>query len=120
MSPATLDTDKIKQLKDAMHLLADLTDSAAPLHQAILLLEIAYADSFNEKLEIAEMGKIVNISNSAVSRNVSALGEWHRSQRPGLMLVQTTHEMSDRRRKQVTLTAKGKTVIGLALDKLEA
>ena len=116
---AKLDRTKLNGLLSALHLVADLTGGAAPLHQTIILLEVALAETRGHHLEILELADKVSVSNSSISRNVAALGEWHRSQRPGLMLVKTINEQADRRRKAITLSKKGETVVGLVLDKLD-
>ena len=116
---AKLDKKKLKDLLAALHLVADLTGGAAPLHQTIILLEVALAETQGHHLEVLELADKVSVSNSSISRNVAALGEWHRSQRPGLMLVKTINEQADRRRKAITLSKKGETVVGLVLGKFD-
>lgn len=116
---AKLDKKKLKDLLAALHLVADLTGGAAPLHQTIILLEVALAETQGNHLEILELADKVSVSNSSISRNVAALGDWHRSQRPGLMLVKTVNEQADRRRKAITLTKKGETVVGLVVGKFD-
>ncbi|MGA4323626.1 MarR family transcriptional regulator [Ectopseudomonas hydrolytica] len=47
------------------------------------------------------------MSQASCSRNVSALSEWHRLEKPGLGLIVATPDPMERRRKIVRLTEKG-------------
>jgi len=119
MKAPFIDIQKLKEFKEAVRVLSDLTDHAAPLHQTLVFLETAYAQAKGESIEVAQIADVVDLSTSSTSRNVAALGEWHRSQRAGLQLIKTETDFSDRRRKPVVLTKKGETVVGLALDKIK-
>ena len=109
---------KLKKLADCLRIIADLTDSAEPLHQSQLLIEVARAMVRDEKLEVSAIAERLGISTSASSRNVAALGDWHRLQKTGYQLVTTKLDPSDRRRKSVVLTRKGETVINQLMEKL--
>ena len=50
----------------------------------------------------------LGMSQASCSRNVSALSEWHRLEKPGLGLIAATPDPMERRRKVVHLTDKGK------------
>jgi len=124
----TDDSRKLKVLADCLRIIADLTDSAEPLHQAQLLIEVAMAaqrlepeasgdEVFDNRVNIGDLADTLGISSSASSRNVAALGDWHRKQRPGYRLVTTKLHPDDRRRKAVVLTRKGETVINQLLEK---
>jgi len=114
----TDDSRKLKVLADCLRIIADLTDSAEPLHQAQMLIEVARSAARKEKLEVSAIADRLGISTSASSRNVAALGDWHRLQKTGYQLVTTKLDPSDRRRKAVVLTRKGETVINQLLEKL--
>ncbi|MGR8025151.1 MarR family winged helix-turn-helix transcriptional regulator, partial [Burkholderia cenocepacia] len=49
----------------------------------------------------------LGMSQASCSRNVSALSEWHRLEKPGLGLIVATPDPMERRRKIVRLTDKG-------------
>lgn len=49
----------------------------------------------------------LGMSQASCSRNVSALSEWHRLEKPGLGLIVATPDPMERRRKIVRLTEKG-------------
>lgn len=84
-------------------------DHNMPWHQGIVFLTIAEAG--DEGIDMRQISRRVGIATSSVSRNVAALGYWHRLQRPGLGLVCTGVDPTDRRRRPVRLTNKGKALI---------
>ena len=49
----------------------------------------------------------LGMSQASCSRNVSALSEWHRLEKPGLGLIVAAPDPMERRRKIVRLTEKG-------------
>lgn len=55
---------------------------------------------------------------SSVSRNLQALGEWHRLGRPGLNFVETADDPTERRRKIAFLTKKGREFLSDYLTQL--
>lgn len=82
-----------------------------PLHTLLVFLLVAEADVKGEQREVAELGKASGLSSASISRNLAALGEWHRLQRPGLGLVELIVDLRDRRRKFTRLTPKGRTLV---------
>lgn len=56
---------------------------------------------------MTDLQKHLGMTQSSCSRNVSALSEWHRLEKPGLGLVAATPDPMERRRKIVRLTEKG-------------
>ena len=56
---------------------------------------------------MADLQKNLGMTQSSCSRNVSALSEWHRLEKPGLGLIVATPDPMERRRKIVQLTEKG-------------
>ena len=97
--------------------LSDATDGAMPLHQAVVLAAVAAANK--DGIEMREIASQAGISTSSVSRNIAALGDWHRMQKPGLGLVETRMDYQDRRRKPVHLSSKGEAVWAAFLAKHE-
>lgn len=96
--------------------MGDEIDPAMPWQQGLVFLTVALAG--DEGIDMVDLGREVALSKSAVSRNVGALGEWHRMGRPGLGLVETFTDYEDRRRKPVRLTAKGKAALRKILNRL--
>ena len=56
---------------------------------------------------MTDLQKNLGMTQSSCSRNVSALSEWHRLEKPGLGLIAATTSPMERRRKIVRLTEKG-------------
>lgn len=82
-----------------------------PLQQVAVFLAVAQADHYGDGAEVADIGKKCGLSSASTSRNLSALGDWHWRQKTGLKLVTLVPSMSDRRRKTVQLTHKGKALV---------
>ena len=61
-------------------------------------------------MTMAELGKLVGLSQSSISRNVASLGEWHRLGKPGYKLVETVQDRDDPRKLRVYPSAKGRTI----------
>ena len=89
-----------------------------PWHQGLVFFLIAQG-SDGEGRSMQELAQRADLAQSSISRNVAALGKWHRLQKPGLNLVETFEDPRDRRRKPVYLTAKGRNVIHKITKKLE-
>jgi DNA-binding MarR family transcriptional regulator len=53
------------------------------------------------------LGEILKTSQASCSRNVAALGKWHKFGEPGLDLVDWVEDPAERRRKIIFLTPKG-------------
>jgi len=99
--------DQLKLLSQMIDCMGEVIDPNMPWHQGQVFLAIALAHP--ESIEMRDLGKLTGLSTSAISRNVAALGEWHRLQRPGLGLVETRIDLSDRRRRPIHLSKKGIT-----------
>lgn len=56
---------------------------------------------------MTDLQKNLGMTQSSCSRNVSALSEWHRLEKPGHGLLVATPDPMERRRKTVRLTEKG-------------
>jgi len=95
--------------------LSDLLDVSAtfPMAYALVFLEIAE----DEGLVQSELIDRCKSTRTAVSRAVTALGEWERKgvpglkDRPGMGLVQSEIDPGDRRMRRLWLTPKGKRLI---------
>lgn len=63
-----------------------------------------------------KIAQAVGLSQSSVSRNTAALGEWHRLGKPGHNLIEAVEDPRERRRKIHFLTAKGRTVAAKVIE----
>lgn len=91
-----------------MELLRQLqkTDNEFPLQYALCLAEI----SVNEGLSLTSLAEKVNLSLSTISRIVGSLSEYRQNGQPyGLVEIRVSTE--ERRRKELYLTPKGRTLI---------
>jgi DNA-binding MarR family transcriptional regulator len=87
-------------------------DPDMPMAMALSLLVI----SKNEGLSLKELAEKVGIGMASVSRYVAFFGKPNASGKKGLGLVVAVEDPLERRKKTITLTAKGRAVIA----KLEA
>lgn len=86
-------------------------DNEFPLQYAICLFEI----SLHQGLSLTELSEKANMPLSTVSRIVGALSKYRQRGTP-YNLVKVTISETERRKKQITLTAKGKNVINALED----
>ncbi len=78
-------------------------DPDLPIQYALSFLTLAQ----NEGLSMGELAQRLAIAQSSASRNIAALSDWHSFGKPGLGLVDAREDPRERRRKLVSLTAKG-------------
>lgn len=79
-----------------------------------LLMEIAVQPGITMQNLMERTG----LALSSVSRNLMALGEWHRFGKPGLNFVETVEDPQERRRKIAFLTPQGRKFVESSLDAL--
>lgn len=82
-------------------------DPDLPIQYALSFLTLAQ----NEGLSMGELAQRLAIAQSSASRNIAALSEWHSFGKPGLGLVEAREDPRERRRKLVSLTAKGQAFL---------
>ncbi len=78
-------------------------DPDLPIQYALSFLTLAQ----NEGLSMGALAQRLAIAQSSASRNIAALSDWHSFGKPGLGLVEAREDPRERRRKRVSLTAKG-------------
>ncbi len=78
-------------------------------------VEVLFLIARRPGVTMAELSDEVGIALSSVSRNLQALGEWHRHGKPGLGLVETVPDPHERRRVIAFLTAKGTETVNRML-----
>jgi len=98
------DQDKVELKKLARVLRAFMgVQKAMPVSRALLFLEIA----FEEGLTTTELAQRTGSTVPVTTRQMLDIGEYNRSNEPGLGLVQHHTDLSDRRRNSVQLTPRG-------------
>jgi DNA-binding MarR family transcriptional regulator len=106
-----IDPRAIRLMYEAVKKSGKLVDDRMPIQQLTIFLSIASAHLSNGEADARLLGKETGLSQSSVSRNIAALGEWHRLGRPGHGLVEQRVDYEDRRRRPVVLTTKGLKVV---------
>ena len=82
-------------------------DPTMPSQTAAIFLYVAVHPGCTMK----DVAEALGTSESSVSRNVSALSDWHRLKRPGLGLVTKDYDPYELRRRIINLTPKGQRVL---------
>jgi DNA-binding MarR family transcriptional regulator len=102
-----MDLDRLAMASDAFS--AQYAEpSSADLHHFRLLLEVARCDG---RRTYRQLQQGLLIDNSSISRTVNALGETHRTGRPGLGLLTTYPDPDEGRRNIVALSPKGQAFV---------
>lgn len=101
------------EMNDFIKLLHELQkiDSEFPLQYAICLAEI----SLNEGMSLTELSERTGMPLSTISRIVGALSKYRQHGKP-YNLVRVSISAAERRKKEIFLTAKGKTVVNSIAD----
>lgn len=87
-------------------------DAEMPIQQAVIFLNVAIEEGISLRAVAAKVGQ----AHSSVSRNVAALGEMHRLNKPGHNLIITREDPADRRQKNITLTHNGNRILRTLVD----
>lgn len=67
-------------------------------------------------ITMSELAQRLGLAQSSCSRNVAALGEWHRFGKAGYNLVEAIEDPRERRRKIMFLTIKGRNIAAQLLS----
>ena len=89
-----------------------MLDDQMQAQQIAVLLGVALRPG----LTVNTLGETVGISQSSCSRNIAALGEWHRKGIPGMGLIEAVEDPVERRRKVIFLTGKGRVIANKLLQ----
>ena len=95
-----------KRAIDATHVQRKLGDLMTP--QALQVVLAVYEQ---HGITMQGIEKRTRLALGSVSRNLMSLGEWHRLGKPGLGLVETVDDPTERRRKIAFLTKKGREFV---------
>lgn len=106
MNTAAIETGHIRTLSRVMDEIRKI-DSEMPTQMAHCLVLVALEPGITMK----RMSEKLGLSQSSTSRNIAALGKQHRYGKPGYDLLAAKEDPVERRRKIVTLTAKGERVM---------
>ena len=74
----------------------------------IQMLQTFLAVARQPGITMQQLGEILQTSQASCSRNVAALGKWHKFGEPGLDLVEAVEDPVERRRKIMFLTPNGR------------
>ena len=96
----------LRQLGSALAAFAVLSPTHLPIHFVQIFLVVG------EKGQITfqELMEELNLTNSAISRSVMAMGETHRKGTPGFDLLEAFKDPAEGRRFLVRLSPKGKAL----------
>lgn len=78
-----------------------------PMQQAATLLQIALEPG----ITVTDLAEKTGLTMASASRNIEVLGPWQPKREIGMGLIQNDYSDEDRRKKTLTLTAKGWRVI---------
>ena len=98
---------QLAQLSKALGVFAPLSPTHLYCHFVAVFLEVCNADG---PVTFRELQDALDLTNSAISRTVQALGKTNRRGEPGYDLLKCHPDPDEGRRFIVTLTAKGKAV----------
>lgn len=73
--------------------------------------EVVMQVAIHPGITMQELEKATDLSLASVSRNLMALGKYHRLGKPGLYLIETADDPTERRRKIAFLTPKGRKFV---------
>lgn len=85
-----------------------------PIQQAQILLAVALQPG----LTTENLKQYVALEQSSFSRNLAALGKWHRLGHPGANFIEASEDPHERRRKVYHLTPQGRRAVQSALEAL--
>ena len=82
----------------------------SPTHLPIHFVQIFLVVGEKGQITFQELMEELNLTNSAISRSVMAMGETHRKGTPGFELLETRKDHREGRRFLVYLSPKGKAL----------
>lgn len=95
-----------RQLGAALASFAVLSPTHLPIHFVQIFLVVGE----KKQVTFQELMGELNLTNSAISRSVMAMGETHRKGKPGFELLETFKDPAEGRRFLVRLSPKGRAL----------
>ena len=96
----------LRQLDAALAAFAVFSPTHLPIHFVQIFLVVGERG----QVTFQELMEELNLTNSAISRSVMAMGEVHRKGTPGFELLETFKDPAEGRRFLVRLSPKGKAL----------
>ena len=96
----------LRQLGSALAAFAVFSPTPLPIHFVQIFLVVGERG----QVTFQELMEELNLTNSAISRSVMAMGEVHRKGTPGFELLETRKDHREGRRFLVYLSPKGKAL----------
>lgn len=86
-------------------------DSEMQAQTMLAFIYIARMDRGGTPTTVKEVGEYLGLTSASASRNIAALGEWHRHKKPGHGLIEAYENPERRNEKLIRVTPKGWRVI---------
>lgn len=99
--------NSLKTILNSLEILREEIDPELPIQMAVVFLQI----SIHKEIAMKDLMKITGLSQASISRNIAALSELHRMDKPGYNLIIREEDPAERRRKIVRLNSRGKRVV---------
>lgn len=86
-------------------------DREMQIQTIMAFLFIAEKEFMGQECTVQDVGHFLDLTSASATRNVQALGAWHRHDKPGHGLVETFENPRRRTQKFIKLTDKGKNLL---------
>ncbi len=111
----------VERVLRAMRVLRDVTGHAEmTVNSAVCYLAIATWEDDNQRPSVSDIADYLEWDAQLVSRAIGPLLEMHRVNRKGLGLVVSKATEADRRKRTLSLTAKGRRVLSAVYEAISA
>lgn len=111
----TADKQVMRSLKRALYRFNQF-DPKMQVSTILTLLEIAEAEMEGAPISVQDIEKKVGLLSGTSSRNVYYWGEGHKDMRGGHEMITIGFDVSDRRKRSLRMTSKGKAFINQLLE----
>ena len=100
----SFDTSNIEKIKHVVDCFRTLDSEMQAQTMTVFLIVV---ESHPTPVPMPEIARAAGLAQSSTSRNIAALGTYHRKGQPGLKLLDSYEDPMDRRTKLVKLTPRG-------------
>lgn len=111
----TTDKQVMRSLKRVLYRFNQF-DPKMQVSTILTLLEIAEAEMEGATISVQDIEKKVGLLSGTSSRNVYYWGEGHKDMRGGHEMITIGFDVSDRRKRSLRMTSKGKAFINQLLE----